>query len=97
MDGNAAPRGARNGVRGRTHGSAPRRGERARTVRGPTTDDRRAPGGVGADGPGDRPGQAASRAVTAAAAASKRARLRYADGDTPWWRRNALANCAGWR
>jgi hypothetical protein len=43
------------------------------------------------------PGYAASRADAAAAAASKRVRLRYAEGETSWWRRNALANCAGWR
>ena len=24
-------------------------------------------------------------------------RARNADGDVPWWRRNAFANCAGWR
>src|SRR3954471_14548792 len=40
---------------------------------------------------------AASRVGAASATASKRERLRYVEGETAWWRRNALANWAGWR
>ena len=42
-------------------------------------------------------GRGAGGFARGAAAAARSARLRYADGETPWWRRNALANCAGWR
>ncbi len=43
--------------------------------------------------------QAASYAgvLAASRAAAKRTWLRYIDGAEPWRRRNALANCAGWR
>ena len=37
------------------------------------------------------------RGVAIAVTPSKRRPLRNAEGDMPWWRRKALANCAGWR